>query len=123
MSLPFITALVLSIVCLVAPAWADFEAGMDAYNRGDYATALREWRPLAEQGQAEAQHNLGELYAEGQGVPQDYGKARQWVEKAAAQGNVDAAVQSWLVVCRGQGSATGLCPGPHVVQPGGSERR
>jgi TPR repeat protein len=91
MSLPFITALVLSIVCLVAPAWADFEAGMDAYNRGDYATALREWRPLAEQGQTEAQHNLGELYAEGKGVPQDYVQAHMWYNLAAANGDKLAA--------------------------------
>jgi hypothetical protein len=40
MSLRFITVLVLSIVCLPSPAWADFETGMDAYNRGDYATVL-----------------------------------------------------------------------------------
>ena len=43
-------ALALSMTCLVAPAWADFQAGMEAYNRGDFKTALREWQPLAEQG-------------------------------------------------------------------------
>ena len=69
MPLRFITALVLSIVCLAVPAWADYQAGMDAHNRGDYATALREWRPLAEQGMAIAQFHLGQLYARGQGVP------------------------------------------------------
>jgi hypothetical protein len=37
----FPTAIVLSIVCLAVPVWADFKAGMDAYNRGDYATVLR----------------------------------------------------------------------------------
>ncbi len=37
---------------LTAPAWAGFDEGWAAYNRGDYATALREWRPLAEQGDA-----------------------------------------------------------------------
>ena len=46
----FPIALVLSFVCFAVPAWADFQAGMDANNRGDYATALREWRPLAERG-------------------------------------------------------------------------
>ncbi len=44
----FPIALVLSIVGLVVPAWADVQTGKDAYNRGNYATALREWRPLAE---------------------------------------------------------------------------
>ena len=47
-ALRFPIALVLSIVCLAAPAWANFEADMEAYKGGDYATALREWRPLAE---------------------------------------------------------------------------
>ena len=47
------------LVALAAPAWADVQAGVDAYERGDYATGLREWRPLAEQSDATAQHNLG----------------------------------------------------------------
>ena len=48
----FTSTLVLSFVFLAAPAWADYQAGMDAYNLADYATALREWRPLAELGMA-----------------------------------------------------------------------
>ena len=75
MSLRFTIPLVLSFVCLAVPAWADFQAGMDAHSRGDYATALREWRPLAEQGDALAQCNLGVLYQNGQGVPEDYVRA------------------------------------------------
>ena len=67
-ALRFPVALVLSIVCLAAPAWADFKAGENAYHRGDYATAMREWQPLAKQGHAVAQYNLGLLYANGQGV-------------------------------------------------------
>jgi len=90
MSLRFPIAVVLSIICLAVPAWADYKAGEDAYNRGDYATALREWRPLAEQGDALAQYNLGVLYRKGRGVPQDDVQARQWYEKAAAQGQAKA---------------------------------
>ncbi len=86
----FPIALVLSIVCLPAPAWADFLAGMEAYNRKDYATAFREWRPLAEQGDADAQYNLALMYDRSYGVPQDYVQARQWYEKAAAQGDARA---------------------------------
>ncbi len=67
--------------------WAGFQAGVEAYNRGDYATALKEWRPLAEQGDASAQHNLGWMYHLGQGVPQDDVQARMWLNLAAAQGN------------------------------------
>lgn len=63
--------LVLSFVCLAVPAGADFHTGMDTNNRGDYATVLREWRPLAEEGNAVAQYNLGLQYVRGQGVPQD----------------------------------------------------
>jgi uncharacterized protein len=90
MSLRFPIAVVLSIVCLAVPAWADYKAGEDASNRGDYATALREWRPLAEQGDARAQYNLGVLYRKGRGVPQDDVQARRWYEKAAAQGQAKA---------------------------------
>ena len=84
----FALALALSIVCLVLPAWADFETAMDAYNRKDYATALREWQALAEQGEADAQDFLGTLYFKGWGVAQDYTKARQWWKKAAAQSDL-----------------------------------
>ena len=75
---------------------ADFAAGWEAYIRGDYATALREWRPLAEQGDAEAQFNLGLMYANGEGVPEDDVQAAFWFRKAAEQG--DAAAQNNLGV-------------------------
>lgn len=102
-SLRFPIALMLSIVCFVAPAWADFKAGMDAANRGDHATASREWRPLAEKGNAAAQLNLGLLYYKGQGVPQDYVLARQWWEKSAAQGHVAAQVSLGILYASGYG--------------------
>ena len=49
---------------------ADLQKDLDAFNCGDYQTALREWGPLAEQGNPDAQYNLGFLYAEGRGVAQ-----------------------------------------------------
>ncbi len=58
---------------------------MAAYHRGDYATALREWRPLAEQGSAIAQNNLGLMYSEGLGVPKDYAQAHKWYNLAASR--------------------------------------
>ena len=102
-SLRFPVALVLSIVCLTAPAWADFKAGMDAHHRSDYATALREWQPLAEQGHAGAQYNLGLLYANGQGVTKDDAKARQWYEKAAVQGHAEAQVNLGILLMYARG--------------------
>ncbi len=71
---------------LTAPAWAGWVEALAAYQRGDYATALRELRPLAEQGDAGAQNQLGIMYSLAQGVPQDYAKALQWWRKAAGQG-------------------------------------
>lgn len=103
MSFRFRIAVVLLIACLAAPAWADFQAGMDAANRGDYATALREWQPLAEQEDIQAQALLGLLYANGEGVPQDYKKAAQWYEKAAAQGNAMAQLNLGSRYFKGEG--------------------
>jgi uncharacterized protein len=102
-ALRFIVALVLSIICLAAPAWADFKAGEKAHHHGDYATALREWEPLAKHGQAVAQYNLGLLYANGQGVPKDDAQARQWYEKAALQGHADAQVNLGSLYDYGRG--------------------
>src|SRR5215813_1409778 len=79
------------LLCLSAvPGWAGFEEGLQAYKNGDYATAVREWLPLAQQGEAHAQFLLGALYAQGHGVPQDYGAAAQWFRQAAEQGHAAA---------------------------------
>jgi TPR repeat protein len=91
------------MVCLAVPAWADFQAGWDAYDRGDYATALREWRPLAEQGNAIAQYNLGLLYRKGRGVPQDDVQARKWYDKAAVQGHAKAQYNLGTLYFNGEG--------------------
>jgi len=82
-----LTPIVFILCLLVWPALvhADYQAGLDAYNQGDYATAVKEWRPLAEQGYADAQYNLGFMYDNGQGVPQDYVQAHMWYNLAAAQ--------------------------------------
>ncbi len=68
-------ATVLLCLLLAPPAWAGMQEGLAADKRGDYATALREWRPLAEQGDSDAQFNLGLMYYNGQGVAQNYAKA------------------------------------------------
>ncbi len=74
------------LIGLAAPSWAGFAEGVAAWDRGDYATALREFRPLAEQGDASAQHNLGLMYNNGLGVAQDYAEAVRWYRKAVEQG-------------------------------------
>ena len=67
-----------TVLLLAAPAWGVFDDGQAAYERGDYETAFDEWLPLAEQCNAFAQHNLGLMYANGQGVPQDDVEAVKW---------------------------------------------
>src|SRR5689334_20768694 len=97
-----------SLFCLLFIAWvglfaADFQAGLDAYNRGDYATALREWQPLADKGEAHSQYNLGLLYARALGVPRDYAKAAEWYRKAAEQGVPAAEYNLGVIYANGQG--------------------
>ena len=78
-------------------AWGDYQAGKDAYERGDYATALKEFRPLAEQGNAKAQHYLGVIYRTGRGVRKDEQEGEKWYRMAhqklrllAEQGDAEA---------------------------------
>ena len=66
---------------------ADFQKGLTAYDRGDYATALREWTPLAKQGNSDAQYNLGFMYGTGKGVIKDYVYAHMWGNIASSNGN------------------------------------
>ena len=68
-----------------ASAAEDFAVGLEAYKNGDYAAALGKFQPLAEQGHAEAQFNLGLMYVNGQGVTQDHSEAVEWYRKAAQQ--------------------------------------
>ncbi len=69
------------------PEETDFEVGLEAWGRGDYDTALREFRLLAEQGYAQAQVNLGIMSSQGRGVPKDSVKAYRWYTLAAGQGD------------------------------------
>ena len=67
-----------------------YEDGVAAYERGDYAKAVELFRKAAEQGNADAQFNLGQMYDQGKGVKQDYAKAVAWYGKAAEQGDAYA---------------------------------
>jgi hypothetical protein len=82
----------LTLLCLLAVAAfaADFETGLNAYQKKDYVTAAKEWRPLADKGDAPSQFNLGLLYVDGLGVPQDYAQALTWFERSADQDYVQA---------------------------------
>lgn len=74
----------------IPAAAQDFRRGLQSYNSGDYAAARREWQPLAEQGNAEAQAGLGYLYFKGLGVGQNYTLAALWYGRSAEQGQPSA---------------------------------
>jgi uncharacterized protein len=104
----FTMSLVLSIMCFTISACADFEPAADtsttSKNREDYETAAKELRKSAEGGNVAAQNRLGRLYNEGQGVPRNYGQAKQWFEKAAEQGHAEAQVNLGMLYLLGQGA-------------------
>ena len=64
--------------------------GVDAWQAGNYDAAVREWRPLADRGDADAQYNLAQAYKLGRGVPLNMTLAEQWYERAARQGHEQA---------------------------------
>lgn len=80
------------------PALADVKAGVDAWERGDFAKAVAEWRDPAAKGDADAQFNLGQAYKLGRGVPMDLKQAEAWYKKAADRGHVQAADNYGLVL-------------------------
>jgi cell division septation protein DedD len=84
------SGLTIALAMVGASAHADVKAGVDAWSRGDYPTAIKEWRPLAINGDADAQFNLGQAYKLGRGVPVDFKLAEGWYRKAADQGHFQA---------------------------------
>lgn len=87
--------LVISVLTgFCAVAYAGFDEGKAAYDKGDYAKAYEEFKNLAEQGNADAQYKLGVMCATGQGVPQDRAEAVKWYRMAAGWG--DACAQNNL---------------------------
>jgi tetratricopeptide (TPR) repeat protein len=94
---------VISILLFCAPVFADYAKGLDAAQKGDFVTALKEWKPLAEQGDdAGAQYGLGVMYSNGHGVIRDYKATVKWYTLAAEQGHVDAQHNLGLMYRKGQ---------------------
>ena len=91
-SLSCVALLTLSPLGYALPAASaeSFQRGWAAYDQGDYEQAIRLWLPLAEQGHVNAQINLGVMYDNGNGVPQDSARAARWYRAAAHQGSVIA---------------------------------
>ena len=97
-----------SVFSFQSTAWADtpeqqLQQGLEATKRGDYQTAFKLWLPLAEQGDASAQFNLGMMYDNGQGVKQDDVEAVKWYRQAAEQGFADAQLNLGVKYYQGEG--------------------
>lgn len=93
LSLKKLTLTLLAILCCITSNVArstDFQKGLDATQRGDYATALSEWMPFVEQGNYNSQFNLGLLYDKEFGVPQDHKSAVKWYRLVAEEENTIA---------------------------------
>jgi len=99
----FLFAVFLVVACATVAVADSYEDAISALEREDNALAARLFRPLAEQGDAKAQYNLGVLYRKGRGVPQDDVQARQWYEKAAVQGQVKAQYNLGTLYFNGEG--------------------
>ena len=95
--------LLLSLLLVPTSASADFAAGVAAYDRGDFKTAFKEMRRLAQQGDASAQYNLGVMYDHGEGVAENDAEAVKWWRKAAEQGHKAAQYNLGLMYYEGEG--------------------
>ncbi|HKU93615.1 MAG TPA: SPOR domain-containing protein [Sphingomicrobium sp.] len=84
------------------------KAGIEAWQRADYAAAVAIWRPLAEKGDADAAFNLGQAYRLGRGVPTNLGAAQTWFERAANKGHVDAQATLGLLLFQNGNQPEGL---------------
>jgi len=88
--IPLVAVAAISLSFFSESVSADFTKGQDAYSSGDYQTAMSEWQPLAEEGNAEGQFGMGLLYANGFGVDLNDDLALKWYGAAAEQGHADA---------------------------------
>jgi TPR repeat protein len=95
----------LILIAWAGTAWAGMEEGLAAYHRGDHGAALGQWGPLAQQGNAKAQYNIGLLYTNGQGVAADQAEAFTWYRKAAEQGLAQAEFAVGVIYATGRGVA------------------
>lgn len=99
----FLAYPVLLTLLFGTPAFADYQKGLDAASRGDFATAFKEWKPLADQGDANAQDNLGRMYVLGLSVTKDYKTAFKWFQLAADQGLAEAQFNLGFMYSNGNG--------------------
>ena len=87
-----------------AAIWAGpLEDGVAAHQRGEYSVAFGAFRALAQEGNAAAQFNLGQMYRQAQGMPRDAVEAARWYHRAAAQGDAQSQYNLGVMYYNGQG--------------------
>lgn len=92
------------VFAMAGQALADsFSDAKRAYDAGNYAEAVKLFKPLADKGNALAQINLGLMYGKGQGVTQDFQESMKWYRLAAEQGNAQAQTNIGVMYSNGQG--------------------
>ena len=104
--LRFIFALCALFACvqfIAVPAQASAQKGISAFQRGQYAEALKHLEPAAEKGDAAAMNALGQMYTSGSGVAKDLNKAAAFFLKAAELGNADAQQNLGSALMLGEG--------------------
>jgi TPR repeat protein len=87
---PFVIAVAMTVLSVSSVLSQDFQKGLQAYDAGDYLTALKEFLPLADDGDAESQYLLGTIFQDGYGIPQDFTEAAKWYSFAADQNHASA---------------------------------
>lgn len=108
MNRKYLVAAALLIATAAPSSGQSVKAGIEAWQRSDYAGAVAIWRPLAEKGDADAEFNLGQAYRLGRGVPTNLAAAKTWFERAAQQGHLDAETTLGLLLFQNQDQSEGL---------------
>ncbi len=85
-----VTILLISLLMAGQAIAGSYEDALEEYGRGDYKAAYQLLKPLAEQGNSNAQMMLGFMYDQGRGVPQDSAETEKWLRRSAKQGNIGA---------------------------------
>lgn len=98
-----VIALATLVVVLAPGARADFDSALSAYQNGDYETAFKDFKYLAERGVVLAQTNLGYMYSLGEGVEQDLEKSAWWFRQAAESGSTAAQLTMGALAFHGEG--------------------
>lgn len=94
-AVPSTLLVILTLTLSSTNALSGFDEGVADYRAGNYKDAFGEWIGAARQGDADAQYDLGCLYVRGEGVRQNGALAKEWLQRAADQGDLDAA--TWLL--------------------------